>query len=447
MNPRRVLAFLAVFVAVAAAYFLLTWREARQEQAEQAAKRLYQFKDTAITTLSLKRGAEVIQLEKKERDWRITSPVKTRADQDIVASVLDTLASLSMERRLGQEKNLQPFGLKEPAMVIQFMADGQAHRLDIGSAAPGKRGYYALKDQGKDVVVLSAADKQSLDRPLTALRDKTLLAFSPDKVKALKIHLGSLKVHLNKSEDTWKLQGRDQFQVRADRLGSFLRRLDSAQIKEFVSESPGPKELKTYGLVPKPKGEVTVTEDKRTQTILLGEAGKEGVYARKDGTGPVFLLNERLKKDLEQTIAGLEDRRLWSGKIADIQKVVWGHPNKTWSAVKKDKSFRLTGPGQESLTQPAVRLEMALLKFQDLEYARLVPAAKIAKPAKYFLELHDASGKLLLRLAETGRSAQDKAEVSLERQDKAKLALVPLKTYQAWQEDMDRLTRKPAEAR
>ncbi|MDI6853193.1 MAG: DUF4340 domain-containing protein [Deltaproteobacteria bacterium] len=445
MNPRRLLAFLAVFVVISAAYFLLTWREARQEKAEQDAKRLYHFKVTAITSLSLKRGAEVINLEKKERDWQITSPVKTMADQNIVGAVLDTLASLSMERSVGQEKDLHPFGLKEPALVVNFMADGKSHRLDIGNPVPGNRGFYAVKDQGKDVVILSAADKQSLDRPLTALRDKTLLSFSPDKVKALKIHVGSQKVNLHKIDNTWKLQGQDQFRVRADRLDSLLRRLDTAQIKDFVSESPGPKDLKTYGLVPTPKGEVTVAEDQRTQTILLGEAAKEGVYARKDGTGPVFLVNERLKKDLEQTIAGLEELRLWPGKIAEVQKVAWGPPNKTWTAVKKDGSFNLTGPGKESLTQPAVRLEMSLAKFQDLEYTRLVPAAEPAKPAKYLLELHDASGKLLLRLAETGKREKDKVEVSLERQDKTELALVPAKPYQAWQEDMDRLTRKPGE--
>jgi hypothetical protein len=447
MNPRRLLAFMAVLVAVGAAYFLLTWREARQEKAEQAAKRLYNIKDTSITALSLKRGAEVVNLEKKERDWRLTSPLQAKADQEVVDAVLATLASLSMERSLGQEQDLQSFGLKNPPLVINFNADGKVHRLDIGSAAPGNRGFYALKDQSKDVVILSAADKQSLDRPLTALRDKTLLAFSQDQVKALKVHLGSLKVQLTKTADTWKLQGQDQFQVRTDRLDSLLRRLDAARIKEFVSESPGPKELKTFGLVPAPKGEVTVAEDKRTQTILLGEAVKEGLYARKDGTGPVFLLDERLKKDLEQTIAGLEDRRLWSGKIGDIHKVVWGHPDKAWRAVKKDKSFNLTGPAQESLIQPALRLEMAFTKFQDLEYARLLPAAKLSKPAGYLLELHDASGKLLLRLAETGRPEQDKVEVSLERPDKTELALVPLNPYRAWQEDMDRLTRKPGETK
>lgn len=444
MTPRRLFAFLAVFLAVAAAYFWVTWRDIRKEQAEQAAKRLYQIKEEAITALALKKGAEAIHLEKKGQDWQITKPLQTGADQDTVRSLLNALAFLNKERDLGQEKDLKPFGLDMPSFIVEFTADGKTRQLLLGNAAPGGRGYYALRDQSQDLMIISSADKQSLDRSLTALRDKTLFAFSPDKIKTVKIHLGTLQVNLERTApDAWKWQGREQVKVRADRVDSLLRRLDLARIKEFVSESPGAKELAAHGLAPKPKGEVTLVEENQTQTILLGEADKAGVYARKGSAGPVFLVEERLKKDLEQTIAELPERRLWPGKIAAVQKVIWGPPDKVWTAVKEENSWKLSGPAQESLSQSAVRLEMALLKFQDLEYARLFPAGKPAEAAKYLLELQDASGKMLLRLGETGRSEEDKVEVSLEGQDKVERALVPLKAYRAWQEDMDRLTKKP----
>ena len=448
MSPRRLLAFLAVFLVVGTAYFLVTWRETQKELAEQAAKRLYQVKEVDITALTLRKGADTIQLERKDPTWQITKPFQAKADQDIVRSLLTALAFLNKNRELGQEKDLKPFGLDNPAFILEFMANGKAHRLLVGNPTPGNQGFYLLKDQNKDVLVISAADKQSLDRPLTALRDKRLVDFPVNQVKGLKIRIGSSQVDLEKTTPaTWKWLGRDQFKVRTDRVESLLRRLDLARIKEFVSETPTSKDLAAFGLAPKSKGEVTIEQEKQTATILLGDPRKEDIYARKGSTGPVFLMEDRLKKDLEQAIAGLEDRRLWSGQVADVQKVTWGAPDKMWTAVKEEKSWQLTGPGKEGLSQSAVRLEMALLKFQDLEYARLVPAAKPSEPKKYLLELRDASGNLLLRLIELNSPEKDKVEVSLESQGKAEHALVPLKPYQTWQEDMERLTKKPEETK
>lgn len=446
MTPRRLLAFLAVFLAVAAAYFLLTWREQRQEQAEQTAKRLYQVKEADITAVTLKKSDATIHLEKKGDTWQITRPISAQADKDIVHSLLTTLASLSQDRDLGQEKNLAPFGLDRPGFLAEFTAGGKAHGLTVGNATPGKQGFYALADQRKDLLVIRAADKEALDRPLTALRDKTLFAFSLDKVKAVKVRLDSRQEELEKTApDRWKRSGPKHFKVRADRVESLLRRLDMARIKDFVVESPSAKELAAFGLA-KPSGAVTIEADKRTETLFLGAPQKQGLYARKDSAGPVFLVEEHLRQTIEHTLIGLEDRRLWSGEMGQVQKVTWGPPDKTWTAVREEKAWKLTGPGQKSL-QPGVRLEMALVKFQDLEYTRLAPAANPPEQKTYLFEVGNASGQLLLRLAETGRLEKDQVEVSLERQGNFEHALVPLKTYREWQADLARLTQEPAKTK
>lgn len=443
ITPRRLLLFLAVFLAVAAAYFLLTWREQRQEQAKQAAQRLYQVKDADITTLTLKRPSEAIHLEKKDDAWQIIRPVQAKADKGAVSSLLATLTSLNRDRDLGEEKNLAPFGLDSPGFIVEFTAGGKVHQLSVGHATPGKQGYYGLTEQAKDLLVIRSADKEALDRPLTALRDKTLVAFSSGKVKAVKIRLDSRLVELEKTApDTWKWLAREGFKVRSDRVESLLRRLDMARIQDFVAESPHAKELAAYGLV-KPWGVVTIEEDKRTETLFLGAPQKQGLYARKGAAGPVFLVEERLKQSLEQTLASLEDRRLWSGELARVQKVTWGLPDKTWTAVKEDKAWKLTGPGQESLSLPGFRLEMALQKFQDLEYARLTPAAKAPEPKTYLFELRDAEGQVLLRLIEMDKPNNEQSAVNLERQGKFEQALVSLKAYQDWQADLARLTQAP----
>jgi hypothetical protein len=282
---------------------------------------------------------------------------------------------------------------------------------------------------------------------LTALRDKTLLAFSPGKVKAVKIRLDNRQVELEKTASAaWRWPGRETFKVRADRVDSLLRRLDMARIKDFVTEAPSAKELAAYGLA-KPLSVVTLEEDKRTETLFLGAPQKHDLYARKGSGGPVFLVEERVKQAIEQTLATLEDRRLWSGDLASVHKVAWGPPDKAWAAVKEEKAWKLTGPGQESLTQPRLLLEMTLQKFQNLEYSRLTPGSKPPDQKTYSLELWEPSGHLLVRMTETGRQEQDQTELNLERQGKFELALVPLKAYQELQADLARLTQELGKAK
>lgn len=444
LTPRRLLAFLAVFLAVAAVYFLLDWREQRQEQAELAAKRLFQVKEAEIATVTLKKKDASIQLEKKGDAWQITRPISAPADKDAVPSLVAALAALNKDRDLGEEKDLQPYGLDRPGLVVEFTAGGEAHHLAVGHATPGQQGYYALADSKGRFLVIRSADKEALDRPLTALRDKTLFASAAAaKVTAVKIRLGVRQVDLAKdAPTTWKWLGREGIKVRADRVESLLRRLDLARIKDFVAESPGPKELAAFGLA-KPLASVTIETEKGAETLLLGNPQQQNLYARKGTTGPVFLVEERFKHSLEQTLATLEDRRLWSGDLAQISKVTWGPPDGTWTAVKGEKTWKLTGPGQGGLNQPSWRLEMSLQRFQELEFSRLAPGTKPSQAKAYRLELWEATGQLLMRLMETGKREKDQMEVNLERQGKFELALVPIKAYQDLQADLARLTQEP----
>ena len=447
ITPRRLLAFLAVFLTVAGAYFLLTWRERQQEQAHQAAKRLFPVKEAEVTAVTLKKGGISIHLEKKGDTWQITRPVMAQADMDIVPSFLTTLASLSKDRDLEQEQNLAPFGLDRPSFMVEFTAGGKAHKLAVGNPTPGKQGYYALADQKNNLLTIRAADKEALDRPLTALRDKTLFAFSLDKVKAVKIRLNSRQVDLEKNAPTtWKWLGREGVKVRADRLESLLRRLDMARIKDFVAETPTAKELAAFGLA-KPLGVLTIEEDKRTETLFLGVSQKQDLFARKASAGPVVLVEERLRQEIEKTLASLEDLRLWSGDPAQVQKVIWGPPDRPWTAVKEEKAWELSSPGQKILIQPGLRLEMVLQKLRDLEYSRLAPAAKSPDQTTFRLELWETPAQHLIRLMETGKREKDLIEVSLERQGNFQLALVSLKDYQELKDDLTRLTKAPGKNR
>jgi len=307
MTPRRLLPYLLLFLALAGAYAALRIHEERREARERQANKVFKVKEGDLTEVLLVRGREEVRLEKQDQEWRLTRPITAKADQQVVASWLATMANLTKERDLGVQEDLKPFGVAPPALRVEFAAQGQAYRLSLGSAAPTDRSYYALKDQEPNLLLISAGDKESLDRPLAAFRDKTLFTFRPDKVKSLRITRGDRVVQLEHAgPQTWRRVGQEGFKVRADKVEALLRLLAVARVKDFVAEAP--EDLQAYGLAPKPMAVVKVATEKEEEGLALGKKTDKGVFARRGGAGPVVLVEEDLPEQIARILSSLEDR-------------------------------------------------------------------------------------------------------------------------------------------
>jgi len=441
MNPRRVLPYLALFLVLAGVYLGLEWHQGRQTAREQEAKKLFRLNEAEVSEIAVIKGKEEIRLVKKDTEWRLTRPFEAKADQDAVKSVLTTLSHLQKLRDLGTREDLKTFGLDHPELTVEFTVQGKSHRLAIGQAAPGEpQFYYVLKDQDPQVLLISAGDKDSLDRPLSSLRDKTLLALNPKEVKAVKFKTGQTVIHLERTgPETWRWVGREQTAVRWDRVEGLLRQMEQARIKEFVAEAP--KDLKSYGLEPQPQLEIILVTDKGQETLELGKPASMGTYARVKSKGEVVAVNPALGENLVKTSSQLEERRLWAGPASQAHKMVWGPPDKLWTGVKEKESWKLTGPEKQELSQPAVRVESALWKLGQVEFQKPL-SALTGKQENYRLEIYDAAHQPLFHLEEWGKTGAQ-VELRTRTGDKIQMYAVPMKDYQALQEDLKRLAAPP----
>ena len=474
MKPRILLIYLGLFLALLGAYLGLSRYQDRKKDAETTAKKIFQVNAGDISEFALKKPGEEIRLARKDGEWFLTAPLKTRADQDAVHSFLSTLASMHKERELEGVEDLKPYGLDKPILVVEFTAQEQTRRLAIGPNTPGELNCYAYKDQDtRRLLVLNVAHKGALERPLAAFRDKTVFTFTPEKAKSLSLKTANTSALLEKqASGRWRWVGRDKFPVRGDKVEELLRFIHSVKVKEFISDAP--KDLAGYGLAP-PQGEVAVLQEKEPERLLLGKSLNLEGYGRKPPNGPVVLLTRDLAGYCGKALIGLEDRRLWRGEVAEVHKAVWGPPDKTWVAVKEKDFVKITGPDKQELNLPAVRLEVSLFKLQQLELISQAPPkdpkakpgqpkapkgkqpakakAPEAKPAQpkaggkpvFVLELQDAAGKTLFRLEEL--SPPDGKEkdvlVRVTAAGQTAMGLLSRKAYLAWQNEMARLAAPP----
>lgn len=439
MSPRRLIPYLLVFLALVGTYVGLRWHQDQKAATEKQAKLVFDFKTDEISAISLKRGAAEIQLTRQGAVWEITKPLKAKAEPSALEEMVKTLAQLRMERDLGPGE-VKAFGLEPPGLVVSFTAKGEPHRVALGSPAPGGRGYYIRRDEGPNILLVATRTKDALDQQLVALRDKTLWSFSPEQVTALKIRSAKTQADLEKSgAKTWRWRGRPDFKVRSERLELSLQTLSEARIIGFPA---APKDLRAAGLAPQAKTEVTLVTPQGAQTLFLGAVSGQGIFGRVGAQGPVVEVSRDLQEQLTGLPPILEDRRLWSGSVREVHRVVWGLPGKTWTAVREKDAWKLSGPDKAAVQQPAPRLEMALVKFQKLEYLNLLPKAGAAGSPVFTLEFLDGAGKSLFRLEEMGKKGEA-VEVRTKTGETTLQALVPQKHFAPWQAEMARLTAPP----
>jgi hypothetical protein len=438
MSPWRLLPYLLIFLVLAGTYAGLRWRQEKQVFRDEQAQKVFHLNEPEISDLSLIRGNAEVRLAKKDKLWYLTAPLNTKADQTVVNNMLTTLARLRKERDLGVEKDLKPFGLDKAGLVVKFTAKGQPHQLAIGAKVPGDQNYYVLADQNPHLLTISQGSKDSLDRGLLALRDKTLLAFITDEVKGLKIVTGKTTVTLEKiGPSSWRWAGRPDFRVRGDKVEKLLRDLHLARAQNFLE--PPPQNLRPLGLVPRLETQITVITPAGNQTLVLGAKQGEAVFARKGAGGPIVAVEPALPDEITKALEFLEDRRLWSGAIPQVHQVVWGLPGKTWTAKKDKDSWQIIGPEALITQQPSVRLEMALWDFQKLEAKKILAKTSAASPT-YLVELLDQAGKPLVHLDILGPQGQTDLKVVIRAGAETVTALIPQAPFRQWQDEMNRLT-------
>jgi len=456
MSGKKLLFYVLALVLVAGGYFFSEYYHSRQELQEQAAKKVFPVNTEAIGTITLKTDEGEIELQRlsapekpsdKEASpapalapWQITKPITSRADDLTITSMLNALAELQLQRRLEAPPadKLKEFGLEKPLFTVVFQADGQTRTLRFGHPAPGGKSVYAQKDEDPVVFLLSTADKETLNRNLTALRHKGIFTLTPEKITEIRLARNQDRLTLRKSgPGVWSPGDQSQTKLRGDRIEALGRQLSLAQAVDFVAEKAD--NLRKYGLAPTPGLRLTLLSGQEEETLLVGGKQGERFYAQKSGTNPVFLVDKALVEKLPVSYGDLEDRRLWDGQDAEVQKVVWGPPDRLITALREKEGWSIQVPGSPARQEPAFRVNLAFWKLKELEYGKLLKPADFRNiQPKTSLQLFGPEDKLLFRLEELAIE-KDQVQVRFRQAEKDLVGLVPGKGFAELKDNLDRL--------
>jgi hypothetical protein len=177
-------------------------------------KRLVDFKDDAVTKVTIARGDSLVTLTKKDKDAWTVDPGGYPADMTEVRSYLSSLRSTRATGFADDASTaLATYGLDAPRLRVAVYTGGDtpAQELLIGSDFTDKdqKRSYAKRGDRPGVVTVGDWTLRSLDKSPGQLRDKTVLAFDADAVGKISLERpdgqGFTATHGNGT--IWTLEG------------------------------------------------------------------------------------------------------------------------------------------------------------------------------------------------------------------------------------------------
>lgn len=265
---------LAIVLSVLAAAYLLSLvpRPTTKPKTPPVPKEVQRFslvsRDLALT------------IESVDGAWRIKTPVDVPANEGTVVNFLASLRSFSLEEVLSRRReSFALFHVDDAAGVrLQVWGVGAKEPLDwvIGKDSPTGGHVYVRSGNGTEVYLAKGLSRGVAEAGLKMWRDSRLLPLAPEEaIQSVRVRRGNGILFLEKSSDSWTVNGKRADQDKVDRVVSSLRYLSA---DDFVDppESLGPT---AATLVP-PSADITVRLSSGISHILRIGKPEKGETSR-----------------------------------------------------------------------------------------------------------------------------------------------------------------------
>lgn len=357
----------------------------KQQQLQQAQQLLTVAADD-VTGVELQDGEESISLTKDDSGhWQLLQPVNAPAEDLVVQSLITTLtsadapaiASDSSSATTGETPDLTPFGLAEPQQTIVLSYADNTSAIKIGDLTFDSAGQYLQVDEGP-IRVLDVSLVPQLSPGLFALRDKTLVDWSPEDLQSLKIATPDDTVELEKDEDAWQLSDRPDVLLSDEEIADTLSQAQYLQASQFVSETKDT--LADYGLEsPDLVLEATLI-DGSTQIISVGEPVPDDPssrYAISSERTPIVAVAASNLNTIATSELELRDRSLGRLSSALIGEIAIAASDSSLNFTLSPSTSPDAGPDEwEIADQPdrLISIESFLIPLSDVRADGFLPA-------------------------------------------------------------------------
>jgi len=246
-------------------------------------KSLVTFEDQDVRKVEIVKAGSVVTAERGDGDkWRITKPGDYPADSAEIRALLASIRGLRADDFVSDDPaaDLATWGLTDPQLGVSVWIgkDAAQKTLLLGKFKddePSKKGIYAKRAELPAVVTLPDFAFKNLDKSVSTLRDKTVVAFAKEQAAKIAVtRKDDLGFTLVKRDGTWHIEDPGEGTERGPTMTRFLDDLAAFKGTDIMSEDPS-ADLREWGLGTPDMTVVVSDAEGKTLGTLIGARGPE----------------------------------------------------------------------------------------------------------------------------------------------------------------------------
>jgi len=319
MNYRTTLIMAFVFCVGLAAVLLIKNQDTKKAEEKESAGKLLDIDKAAITELILEPTA--LHFIKDGENWNIINPVETDGDKAAVDAILNMFDWAKIERTIATDSvEYADYGLAPEIGKMIVVHEGTVDTLFVGENTPTGSFVFARKNGSPEVFLTTTSLQTNIQKTLFEVRNKKVLRFDVNNIKALVLTNRRGKIELFKAGADWMIKGKNYISGEISEINQLTNRLNSETAKEFVDENPA--DLHKYGLTnPVVKVNLLLGEEKSQATLLVGKALNDKYYAKDDSRKPVFLVDSAFVNLFDVSVTDLRNKNIVNFNQSDVDKI------------------------------------------------------------------------------------------------------------------------------
>jgi hypothetical protein len=274
-----------------------------------------------IEALRIKRiSGEDIQLRRETGgEWTMVQPKQLSADQDVVAAMITTVATLTADHLIEEKPaDLKTFGLQIPVLEVTVTRKGgKSQELLIGDETPSHSNAYAKLANDPKVYTVAAAVRGHLDKGVEDIRDKRLLQFDPEKLTRVELQAKGPAVEVGKSgEGQWQIIRPRPLRADNAEVNSFVEKVREAKLDPLGLPEDAAKSFASATRV----ALVSLTDAGGTHTLEIRK-DKENNYFAKSSSAGTFKTYPETGDALAKGLDDFRDKKLFDFGFSDPTKL------------------------------------------------------------------------------------------------------------------------------
>lgn len=265
------------------------------------------FRDKRLTDLILAQVGRVVlktpggemELQKKNENWEILKPLRTRADNQKVNDLIAQVTTAHIEQFVADDRgDLHPYGLAEPRGSITLFGqdDKQGQMLQLGTVPEKNKDQVYVRFTSRGFIyTLPKKIEETLNTKPDDLRDRHLIRIDTNILDRMTIEASPArtgpkgKTVLSRKGEDWSIASMNNAPANSPEVRRLIQALQNEQVTKFVEDVAS--NLPKYGL-DKPALQITFSSfasentaetkagEKPFASLAFGNVDGDNVYAR-----------------------------------------------------------------------------------------------------------------------------------------------------------------------